>query len=164
MCLVNCVRCLNLNLDGIKANNPLLQRLASLNSTVRKAKREKRSTWYKTIFRLNVFPGEFACDLSDFVFDENEDRDVYHLKNKVSDLEEALVRSNKALAGCQQAVNEREAANLVLADRNAFLTSHMAAVERDSQANLVQMEQLKTQVNDFQEQRCAVFSRDAATP
>ena len=135
-------------MEGPINSNPLLQRLASLRSKVRNAKRFRKATWRKTYFRLNVFPSEFAAVVGDdFPFEEEEEGEVRHLKTKVGDLEAELERKTQKLVDVQEFAQEQQNAKVSQMERVAFLSNRLGAVEKEADESSAENQHLRARVS-----------------
>ena len=141
-------RKLQLNLDGRIKDSPLRKRLGILRANVRRARRTKKTSWKKTFFQLNVFPGEYNSGV-EISFDEAETGDVRQLKTHVSNLELQLEQMRAKLALSEESRQEKETTNTCLAESNAFLTQRLSAVEKEADTSHVENDQLKAQVNEL---------------
>ena len=130
---------------GLKKSRPLRKRYSILRRRILKKQR-----WAKTrkeIFQLNILPDELDADVSTITIEEQCERDPQRreLRTQVEDLQQSLQTMQKELEQCaderesvakerEQILKEQEQERLKAkdcAERNIFLTSHIATMESE---------------------------------
>lgn len=151
-----------IHINGTVGKNQVLRRIMILKNTVKKARRDQRLTWFKKLFRLHIFPGEFDWTMGpDFIFDEVEsDCDKRHHQNQVSHLQAQLVQIQANLKVAEnstvieQSNNKTSQSMLKTAEnRISNLTNRLAAAETETDETLKQNSQLKKDMKAMEVER-----------
>ena len=149
-----------------------MKRLSDVQSSARSAKSKKSSTWKKRIFRLNVFPGEYAYEgeinfLSQDEERDGESRDVRHLHTRIDDLDGALQQSQSTLHQSKTALQQSQSALITanaellkkqsniddLAERNVNLANRLTAAEAEANEKTQSCEELQNRLKTLEKEK-----------
>ena len=159
-------RDLKINING--SNNSLLHRVRILRNAVKKSRQTHRTTWFKKIFRLHVFPGDFeGCLGDDFVFDVlEENQNLRHYQSQVNDLNAELQQSRSTLKETQTEVAEQQSENRSQREqlqstelRASNVSNRLTAAERNSEETLRENSELKAEIQRLEAERRAEEKR-----
>ena len=115
----------------------------------------RKGAW-KATYRLNVMPGEFNAEISDIQIEkepEKIDEEKEILRTQVGDLQQSMAAMQEELAKRTEE-RDREHDNAVcLCEGNAFLSSHISAMEAEMREKEVENIKLKESNIDLQQQQ-----------
>ena len=151
-----------IHVDGPVGGNAVLRRVQILRNLVKKTRQTQRTSWFKKIFWLHIYPGEFDATISpDFCFDKvEEDTDKRHYQNEVSDLQSELLQSQAKLKVAEEVISKEQSKNQDKAgviktaeSRISNLTNRLAAAEAETTATLKQNSELKSDMKKMEAER-----------
>ena len=134
-------------------------------SSVRKKKSEGKRWWTK-IFRLNVFPGEYGCDVDSLVFDVDEDEKERTWKNTIASVEWQLQVARQQASANDEIIAQQnvEKAELTLrADRAeeevAEKQHHLETLENENNSLRHSVTSLRAEKRKAEEEENQVLGR-----